>query len=125
MNKKRIIELLEPLGLCKHEYCVLSSGALVMYGVLEEAGDLDLVVDENGFEKIKKVYPDILKREDGWYTVTDEIEIVIGCVKKTFCNGYPLQSIKELVEFYETRGLEKDKVRIFEINNFFKNKVQI
>lgn len=125
MNKKRIIELLESLELCKDEYCILSSGALVMYDVLKEAGDLDLAITENGFEKIKRLYPNIYKREDGWYTVTDEVEIVIDCVKKTFCNGYPLQSIKELVEFYENRGLEKDKVRIFEINNFFKNKVQI
>ncbi len=122
MKKQKIIELLERLDLYKHEYCVLASGALVIYGILEEAGDLDLVVDENGFEKIKKMYPTIYKRQDGWYTVTDEIEIVVGVAKKSFCDGYPVQDLQELLGFYKNRNKEKDKVRIEKINQFLENK---
>lgn len=119
MKKERIIELLKPFNLLKHEYCVVASGSLVMHGILEEAGDLDLVVDENGFEKIRKLYPDIYQREDGWYTVTDEIEIVIGTVTKSFFEGYPVQDLDELLRFYQGRNEEKDKIRIDKIHKFF------
>ena len=57
MKKEKIIEILEQFQFDKDEYCILGSGALVMYVILEESGDLDLVVNENGFEKIKRVYP--------------------------------------------------------------------
>jgi hypothetical protein len=121
MNKKRIIEELEQFQFDKHEYCILSSGALVVYGILEEAGDLDLALNESGLEKIKKVYPDIYQREDGWYTVTEECEVVIGVVKKGFYHGYPLQDLQELLDFYKDRDFEKDKVKVEKINKFLKS----
>lgn len=122
MNKEKIIELVKQFQFAKHEYCVVASGALTIYGILEEAGDLDIVVDENGFEKIKKLYPTIHKRDDGWYTVTDEIEVIVGVATKSFYEGYPVQDLKELLDFYKDRNQEKDKIRIEKITQFFENK---
>ena len=121
MKKETVIKVLEQFQFDKHEYCILGSGALVMYGILEESNDLDLVLNESGLEKIKKVYPEIYKREDCWYTVTEELEVVIGVVKKVFYHGYPLQDLQELLDFYKERGLEKDKVKVEKINKFFKS----
>ena len=44
MNKKELIELIKTLKLNKNEYWILSSGALVIRGILQDAGDLDIAV---------------------------------------------------------------------------------
>ena len=49
MNKEELIKLIENLNLPKDEYYILSSGVLVLYGLRDLAGDLDLCVSEELF----------------------------------------------------------------------------
>ena len=54
MNKAELIELINSLGLDKNEFHVVSSGALVLRGLLPDAGDLDISVSDEGLAYLKK-----------------------------------------------------------------------
>lgn len=54
MNKEELIDLLNTLKIDKEEFWVLSSGALVLRGIYETAGDLDIAVTSKGLEQLKK-----------------------------------------------------------------------
>ena len=56
MNKEELIKLIENLNLPKDEYYILSSGVLVLYGLRDLAGDLDLCVSEELFNCLKEKY---------------------------------------------------------------------
>ena len=56
MNKEELIKLIENLNLPKDEYYILSSGVLVLYGLRDLAGDLDLCVSEELFNSLKEKY---------------------------------------------------------------------
>ena len=56
MNKQELINLIESLKIDKEEFVILSSGALVLRGIMEDAGDLDLAITEKGLEQLKNNY---------------------------------------------------------------------
>ena len=53
MNKEELIKLIESLKVNKEEYWILSSGALVIRGIYQDAGDLDIAVTEKGLQELK------------------------------------------------------------------------
>lgn len=79
MNKEELIKLIENLNLPKDEYYILSSGVLVLYGLRDLAGDLDLCVSEELFNSLKEKYN--IKEEDknscGFYKLNDLVEVVV------------------------------------------------
>ena len=44
MNKEELTDLISTLKIDKEEFWILSSGALVLRGIYENAGDLDIAV---------------------------------------------------------------------------------
>ena len=64
MNKEELLNLLDTLGLPKTEYYILSSGSMLLYGLREIVGDLDLCVSNELFEPLKKKYN--LSSNDGY-----------------------------------------------------------
>ena len=54
MNKEELLNLLNSLELPKTEYYILSSGSMLLYGLREIVGDLDLCVSNELFEPLKK-----------------------------------------------------------------------
>ena len=56
MNKEQLLDLLQELNLPKDEYYVLSGASLVIRGIREQAGDLDLCISRKLFEQIKDKY---------------------------------------------------------------------
>ena len=56
MNKEELLNLLNSLELPKTEYYILSSGSMLLYGLREIVGDLDLCVSIELFEPLKKKY---------------------------------------------------------------------
>lgn len=79
MNKEELIKLIENLNLPKDEYYILSSGVLVLYGLRDLAGDLDLCVSEELFNSLKEKYN--IKEEDKnscrFYKLNDLVEVVV------------------------------------------------
>ena len=56
MNKTQLMELLSTLKIDKNEFWVLSSSALVIRGLFDSAGDLDIAVTEKGLNELKEKY---------------------------------------------------------------------
>lgn len=118
MNKEELLNLIESLKISKEEFWILSSGALILRGIYESAGDLDIAVTNKGLEELKANY-DLKQKENGWFIVNDKVECVcdgeIENLKykpeRLEC-GYLVQNIHEYFEFLNKSEREKDKARI-------------
>ena len=128
MKKNELLKLIESLKIDKNEFWILSSGALVLRGIYDDAGDLDIAVTNKGLEELKKNY-NLIRKENGWYIVNDEVECVCDGDKdklkyKPEYNGeYYLQNINEYYEYLKQSSRDKDKVRIPIVENYIKNKI--
>lgn len=128
MKKDELLKLIESLKINKNEFWILSSGALVLRGIYDDAGDLDIAVTNKGLEELKKNY-NLIRKENGWYIVNDEVECVCDGDKdklkyKPEYNGeYYLQNINEYYEYLKQSSRDKDKVRIPIVENYIKNKI--
>lgn len=124
MNKEELIKLIESLKVNKEEYWILSSGALVIRGIYQDAGDLDIAVTEKGLQELKNNY-NLKKEDNGCYIVTDKIECVVD-TKESWkiekYGEYNLQSIEKYYEFLKKSNREKDKARIPLIEEYIKNR---
>ena len=124
MNRDELIELMNTLKIDKEEFWVLSSGALVLRDIYEDAGDLDIAVTSKGLEQLKENY-DLVEKENGWYIVNDKVECVCDGNKedlkykpeKLEC-GYFAQNIFEYLEYLKSSSREKDMKRIPLVENY-------
>lgn len=128
MKKDELLKLIESLKIDKNEFWILSSGALVLRGIYDDAGDLDIAVTNKGLKELKKNYS-LIRKENGWYIVNDKVECVCDGDKdklkyKPEYNGeYYLQNINEYYEYLKQSARGKDKVRIPIVENYIKNKI--
>lgn len=122
MVKKELEKLIENLKIDRDEYWILSSGALVLRGILTYAGDLDIAVTKNGLEELMKNY-NLKQKENGWYIVTDKIECVLDTKedwKIEKLGEYNLESIEKYYSYLLQSKREKDIARIPLINSYMK-----
>ena len=124
MNKDELIELMNTLKIDKEEFWVLSSGALVLRDIYEDAGDLDIAVTSKGLEQLKENY-NLIEKENGWYIVNDKVECVCDGNKEDLKyepekleNGYMVQNIFEYLEYLKSSSREKDMERIPLVENY-------
>ena len=68
MNKEELLELLNTLKISREEFVILSSSALMLRGIYESCGDLDIAVTEKGLEELKENYS-LKQKDNGWYIV--------------------------------------------------------
>ena len=126
MNKEQLLNLIESLNLPKSEYYILSSGVLLLYGVREKAGDLDLCVSPSLFETLKKQFnlTDDKRNSCGFYAITDDVEIVVNeksDFERTFKDGYPVQTLESILAFKKNRCAPKDIPDIAQIERYLKS----
>ena len=123
MNKEELLKLLDSLKLPKTEYYILSSGSMLLYGLREKAGDLDLCVSNELFKQLKEKYnlKESDKNECGFYHISEEIEIVPDIkenFKMEYKDGYPVERLKTILEFKEKRNAPKDQKDIENIKKY-------
>ena len=122
MVKKELEKLIESLKIDRDEYWILSSGALVLRGILTDAGDLDIAVTKKGLEELMENY-NLKQKENGWYIVTDKIECVLDTKedwKIEKLGKYNLESIEKYYSYLLQSKREKDIARIPLINSYMK-----
>ena len=125
MNKEELLELLKTLKIDKEEFWVLSSSALMLRGIMSDAGDLDIAVTDKGLEQVKQNY-DIKFKENGWFIINDKIEGVCDGAKEKLkyqpelVEGYYVQNIHEYYNFISNSTREKDIKRIPLIEEYIK-----
>ena len=127
MNREEVIELLNTLKINKDEFWVLSSGALVLRDIYDDAGDLDIAVTYKGLEELKNNY-NLKEKINGWYIVSNKVECVCdGNIEKLKYKpekldcGYQVQNIFEYLEYLKLSSREKDKARIHIVEEYIKN----
>lgn len=122
MVKKELEKQIESLKIDRDEYWILSSGALVLRGILTDAGDLDIAVTKKGLEELMENY-NLKQKENGWYMVTDKIECVLDTKedwKIEKLGEYNLESIEKYYSYLLQSKREKDIARIPLINSYMK-----
>lgn len=125
MNKLAFVEKLNSLELPVGEYYILSSGALLLYGLREEVGDIDLCVSEKLFNVLKGKYNIMSKNECGFYKIDKDVEVVVNNKKDSkykfeydIIEGYPVQKIGIILRDKKKRNLPKDQKDIKNISEF-------
>ncbi len=123
MNKEELIELIDSLNISKEDFTILSSGALVIRGIIDKAGDLDIAVTKKGLSELNDKF-NLIPKENGWYKVNDNIDCIQDDMinKKEKVEGYYLQDINMYLEHMEASKKEKYKSRIPIVKEYIKNK---
>lgn len=117
MKKDEFLELVKSLKISKDEFYILSSGALVIRGIFPDAGDLDIAVTKKGLDELKENY-NLVRKESGFYTVTDNIECVYNSFDEDekyppeYIGEYKVENIFKYLEYLKSSTREKDKLRI-------------
>lgn len=126
MKRQELIKLIDSMELDKEEFVVLSSGALVLRGIMNNANDLDIAVTSKGLKYLKNKY-NLIKKDNEWYKVTDDIECVLDNMenKKELLSNYYVQDINDYLEYLKGSNREKDKLRMTKVENYIlKNNVK-
>lgn len=129
MNKDELIKLIESLNFPNNEYYILSSGCLLLYGLREKAGDLDLCISEKLFNEIKEKFnlTEDKKNKCGFYKLNDKTEIVVDSPEE-FINqydikdGYQVQKLEIILRDKKKRNLPKDQIDIKNIERYIKDR---
>ena len=126
MNKDYIEKLLKKLNIMKDEYYIVGSSSMVIRGIRDIAGDLDLCMTEKAFEELKTRY-NIEKTNKGYdnlYKLNDEIEFFVDPKEKfkmEYVHGWPLEDIHVLLDFKLKRNDEKDQKDIIRIKKYLES----
>jgi len=118
LNKEKIFELADSLKIDNDDFVILSSAALVIRGILENANDLDIAVTKNGLENLSKIFNVIPKENNDtnskWFIVNDKVECVLDDMenKKQKVGKYYLQDINNYLSYINDSTREKDIKRV-------------
>ena len=124
MKKQDVIKVVEDLGINFDEFWLLSSSALVMRDLLENANDVDIAVTEEGLESLKEKY-NLIKKDNGWYVVNENVECVVDTKedeKIETLGKYNLQSLECYFEYLKSSTREKDKTKYEIVSNVLKKR---
>ncbi len=134
MNKQELLEKLKKLELNGSGYCILSGGSLVIHGIKEQTGDLDLYVTQEQFLDLKNRYEMIDKSNKEIYQYPlyniPEYDVDIYLMKDVkidYVDDIPVQSLEQIAEFKKRRlelGVkpEKDREDLEKILNYMKQR---
>lgn len=126
MKKKELIDLIENLKVDKNEIVVLSTGALVLRGIWEEANDLDIAVTKKGLEQLKSNY-NLKQKPDDFYIVNELVECVEDDMidKKELLDNYFVQDIYDYYNYIKNSGREKDKPKIEVVEEYIRKREEV
>ena len=124
-KKDELIKLIEELNLEKCDFTLLSSSGLVFRGIMDDAGDLDIAVTEEGFKKLSNNFQ-LKEKGNGFYTVNDNCECIVDTKegKRELVDNVYVQDIYNYLDYLESSSREKDKLRIPMVLSYIREKLQ-
>ena len=126
MNKYEYLQKLDKLELDKTRYCIISGGAMIMYGLREKTNDIDIRVKPDYFEELKNKYHfEKSDKYENLYELTDEIEVMVNNYNQdevNYIDGYPINSIENELAWKIQHNREKDKQDIENIKKYLNKK---
>ena len=121
MNKNELVKLINSLNIDKEEFWVLSSSALVLRGIYQDAGDLDIGVSLKGLEQLKAQF-ELKQKDNGWYIVNDKVECVLDDKDVEKVGDINVENINRYYNYLLQSNKEKYKKRIPLIEKYIKTK---
>ncbi|MBR5948755.1 MAG: class I SAM-dependent methyltransferase [Clostridia bacterium] len=122
MKRAEIIEKLRAFPYDSKQYWVITGGAMVLYGIREEATDIDLGctsamadrLEAEGF--LHKITPD----RNRWFKLGGDIEVFENWLNGTVdsAGGIPVVSLQGLLEMKRGLGRPKDRADVELIEEF-------
>lgn len=125
MNKAEILQRLSKLNLDKKEYWVLAGSAMVIYGLRENTGDIDLGCSSKLADSLEKTYNTSLCSDGSRKIVIDkDIEVFENWLfyRVNIVSNVPVISLKGLRKLKENLNREKDIKDIQLIDEYLHNK---
>ena len=112
MRKTEMIQRLEALHFDVSQYWVITGGAMVLYGIREETGDVDLGCTSDLADVLEaRGYP-VTVQKDGTRKIIigEDVEIFENWLYDSvqLVEGFPVISLAGLVEMKQHLGREKD-----------------
>ena len=125
MNKKELLKKVDSLNLDKDKYCIIASGALLMYGLVDSCSDVDLRVTESLFNELQSKYN--MNQSDRYDYVFELEEFDINCKNFSsndirFVEGYPVESLERQLKWMLENKRDKDKEKIIIIQKYLDNR---
>ena len=122
MDRRAIIEKLSAFPYDRGEYWVLTGGAMVLYGVRPETGDIDLGCSRALADRLEAEGYLCGRRDNGrrWFRYGTDIEIFEEwlCDRTETVAGFRVISLKGLIEMKTALGRDKDLRDIALIRSF-------
>ena len=120
INKEDLLIILNNLKIDREEFTVLSSSALVLRGIYDSAGDLDIAVSKKGLEELKQNYN--LLQIDNWYKIREQVECIENDMEgnKEKVGDFYLEDINHYYEYLKSSDREKDILRIPIVEKYIK-----
>ena len=129
MNRTDIVQRLERLNFDRAGYWLVAGGAMVLYGLREETGDIDLGCgSELAGELERQGYP-VTRMSDGTRKIQFEagIELFENWLydRVEYVEGIPVISLRGLLAMKRALGREKDQADIKRIEDFIQKRRRI
>ena len=126
MNRQEILDQLKAFPYDRNEYWVITGSAMVIYGIREQAGDIDLGCSAEMADLLESDGYLIGRTKDGnrWFKVGKSIEIFESWLFDSVMeiSGFQVISPSGLIEMKKRIGREKDFRDIELIESFLKAK---
>ena len=124
MNRQEILARLSAFPYDRNEYWLVTGAAMVVYGVREQAADIDLGCSTEMADLLEADGCPYQRTPDGkrWFRFSDSIEIFESWVKDSVqvIDGFQAVSLKGLMEMKRELGREKDLKDIDLIESFMR-----
>lgn len=83
MRKQEYLQKLARLGLDREKFCIVAGGAMVLHGIREETGDIDVQMSQEYFEEIKGRFETKKSpKYENLYEIGDKVEVMVGSFRK-------------------------------------------
>ncbi|MBQ9120123.1 MAG: hypothetical protein IJY09_08760 [Lachnospiraceae bacterium] len=126
MNKTELICRLKKMDFDKNEYWLITGGAMVLYGIKEETGDIDLGCSKRLADELEKQGYKTTRMSDGTrrIEVESDIEIFEDWLfdKVELVENIPVISLAGLLAMKKDLSREKDYADIKRIEAFIREK---
>lgn len=127
MNKKEIISKLKKYNFDENNYVVISGAAMVLLGIKESTGDIDISVTEEFNDYLLNNYNCIFERINEYNTAAYFIDDIINfsttyyTENKIFIDNIPVQAPEEILSLKKNLNREKDKIDVERIESYMRD----
>ena len=122
MDRQELLKHLSQFPYDRKEYWIITGGAMVLYGIKEQTADIDLGCSTQMADRLDADGYFYRRTDNGkrWFKYGNTIEIFEGwlCDTVKMVEGFPVISIKGLIEMKQEIGREKDLKDIELIKSF-------